>query len=280
LAIIHFLCRVVGEASRLLGVDAEHRARWEEIDRRLPLGSIAGEGGRAELLLWDGQPLSESHRHHSHLAGIYPFDIFDLDGADRALVRNSMRTLTRMGTSGWTGWCVPWASILHARVGNGTTAELLLEAFRRMFMSPGYASTHDAVFPGFTLRDGRPDIMQIEAAMGAAAAVLEMLLHTRGGVLRVFPAVPAAWPAASFQRIRAEGAFLVSASWRDGCVEEVRIVSEAGAPLRLANPWGEGAVRVEREGGAETVAGAVLEIATKAGERLALRREEEKQERT
>jgi alpha-L-fucosidase 2 len=270
LAIIHFLCRTVGEASRLLGADAEHRERWEEIDRRLPLGSISGEGGRAELLLWDGQPLTESHRHHSHLAGIYPFDIFDLEGADRALVRNSMRTLTRMGMGRWTGWCVPWAAILHARLGNGQMAELLLETFRRMFMGPGYASTHDAVFPGFTLHDSRPDIMQIEAAMGAAAAVLEMLLHTRGGILHVFPALPGWWEEASFRGIRAEGAFLVSAAWRDGRVEEVRVTSEAGAPLRLANPWGEAAVRVERAGGAETVTGAVLALRTSAGETLVL----------
>jgi hypothetical protein len=271
LAIIHFLCRAVVEASRLLGVDAEHRARWEEIDRRLPLGSISGEGGRAELLLWDGQPLTESHRHHSHLAGIYPFDIFDAEGADRALVRNSMRTLTRMGTGMWTGWCVPWASILHARQGSGQMAELLLETFRRMFMGPGHASTHDAVSPGFTVRDGRPDIMQIEAALGAAAAVLEMLLHTRAGLLHIFPAIPAWWEDASFQGIRAEGAFLVSASCREGRVEEVRVTSEAGALLRLANPWGQAAVRVEREGGAETVMGAVLELRTTVGETLALK---------
>jgi len=271
LAIIHFLCRKVVEASRLLGVDAEYRARWEEIDRRLPLGSIAGDGERAELQLWDGQRLTESHRHHSHLAGIYPFDIFDLDGADRALVGNSMRTLTRMGTGQWTGWCVPWAAILHARQGNGAMAELLLETFRRVFMGAGYASTHDAVFPGFTLMDRRPDIMQIEAAMGAAAAVLEMLLHTRGGILRVFPAVPVSWEEASFTGIRAEGAFLVSASWYRGRVEEVRVTSEAGAPLRLANPWGDQAASVERQGRAESLAGTVLEVPAQRGETFAVR---------
>src|SRR5436190_294030 len=98
----------------------------------------------------------------------------------------------RMPASSWrssTSSAAPWAAILHARVGNGQMAELLLETYRRMFMGPGYASTHDAVAPGFTVRDARPDIMQIEAALGAAAAVLEMLLHSRGGVLHLFPAI-------------------------------------------------------------------------------------------
>ena len=102
---------------------------------------------------------------------------------------------------------MPWAAILHARVGNGEAAALLLENFRRVYMTPGYATTHDARFAGFSNADARPDVMQVDAAEGAAAAVLEMLLHTAHGVLRVFPAVPPAWETASFRGVRAEGAF-------------------------------------------------------------------------
>ena len=29
------------------------------------------------IALWEGCDLDESHRHHSHLAGLYPFDSFD-----------------------------------------------------------------------------------------------------------------------------------------------------------------------------------------------------------
>src|SRR5262249_18386049 len=136
LAIIHFLCRALLSASATLGVDAEERTRWEAIDRRLPIGSLGPDGRGEELLIWEGQPLTESHRHHSHLAGLYPFDIFDLDGSERErqIVRHSMERLTRMGTGLWTGWCVPWAAVLHARLGNGTMAALLLETFRRFFM--------------------------------------------------------------------------------------------------------------------------------------------------
>jgi hypothetical protein len=57
----------------------------------------------------------------------------------------------------------------------------------------------------------------------------------------------------------------------DGRVEEVRVTSEAGALLPLANPWGEAAVRVGRAGGAETVTGVVLELRTSAGETRVLK---------
>jgi alpha-L-fucosidase 2 len=272
LAVIHFLCRALCQTGEELGIDAEDRRKWRDIDARLPIGAV-GEG--PELLLWEGQPLTESHRHHSHLAAIYPFDVLDyhtsVSGEDShaRLVHNSMRRLTRMGSGLWTGWCVPWAAILHARLGHGDMAALLLESFRRVFMNPGYATTHDARFPGFTIMDSRPQIMQIEAGEGAAAAVLEMLLHTSGGALRVFPAVPGGWETARFEGIRAEGAFLVSAEWEAGRTRRVDIRSEAGAPLRLANPWGDEAVAVRREGAAPLhMRGRLLEVETALGETI------------
>jgi len=272
LAVILFLCRALCQASTELGIDDEARARWSDIEARLPLGAV-GEG--PELLLWEGQPLLESHRHHSHLAAIFPFDVLDhrQSGSERALVQNSMRRLTRMGMGQWTGWCLPWAAILYARLGNGAMSALLLDTFRRVFMTPGHASTHDARFGGLTTMDSRPDVMQVEAAAGAAAAVMEMLLHTSGGVLRIFPAIPPTWTDASFTGIRAEGAFLVDAELKAGRINGVRIRGEAGGLLRLQNPWGEGPVAIKRNGGApEHARGRLLEVRTAAGETLELQR--------
>lgn len=271
LAAIHFLCRALIQASEVLGVDAGKREQWQDIDRRLPLGSISPHH---ELQIWDGQPLSESHRHHSHLAGIYPFDIFDpTDPEQQQIIAHSMRRLTQMGMGLWTGWCMPWASILFARTGDGDMAALLLELYRRVFTRPCGASLHDARFPGFTLIARWGDLNQIEAAMGAAAAVLEMLLHTKGGVLHVFPAVPKDWPDVAFLGIRAEGAFLVSARRRAGVTCWVRVLSEKGGVLRLANPFGETPVRLRRPGSRTLLSPQpVWEIALQPGEEMELRR--------
>ncbi|MGV3722289.1 MAG: glycosyl hydrolase family 95 catalytic domain-containing protein, partial [Actinomycetota bacterium] len=272
LAVIHFLCDALCRASVELGVDDAARERWSDIAARLPLAAV-GEG--PELLLWEGQPLTESHRHHSHLAAIYPFDLLDhrQSGPERALVQNSMRRLTRMGMGQWTGWSLPWAAILHARLGNGEMSALLLETFRRTFMTAGHASTHDARFPGFSNMDSHPEVMQVEAATAAAAAVMEMLLHTSGGVLRIFPAIPRTWTEAAFRGIRAEGAFLVDAELKGGLVAAVRFHSEAGATLRLQNPWVEAPVAIRRDGGApEHARGRLLELRTSPGETLELLR--------
>jgi hypothetical protein len=259
LAAIHFLCRALVQASELLDLDEDKRELWRDIDRRLPAAAVDDTG---QICLWEGQPLPESHRHHSHLAGIYPFDTLEYGygGQHEQIVRNSLRHLTAMGMGAWTGWCMPWASILFARQGNGDMAELLLKIYRRVFMNHGYASTHDAQFPGFTVMDGRPTIMQIEASLGAAAAVTEMLLHTRGGVLRVFPAVPAGWQDVSFSGLRAEGGFVVSATMEHGICQNVTIESQAEETLLLANPWGDELIIMEGPNGQETLMGATFQM--------------------
>jgi hypothetical protein len=80
--------------------------------------------------------------------------------------------------------------------------------------------------------------MSAESGFGAAAALQEMLLQSQGGVLRVFPAVPPAWPEAAFDNLRAEGAFVVSAVRSEGKTQWVRILSEVGGECRLRTDFG------------------------------------------
>jgi hypothetical protein len=294
LACIHFLCRALLAASEDLALEGDDQRRWRAIERRLPLGSIgrvtkdvrgtemvasAVPAGERELLIWDGQPLLESHRHHSHLAALYPFGLLDPLGHydDRLLVANSLRRLTLEGMGAWTGWCVPWAAILHARAGQGDMAGLLLEVFRRTYMGPGYYSTHDAVYRGFSVMANRPEIMQVEAALGAAAAVLELLALTNapgGEVLRVFSGTPGAWRDASFHGVRAEGAFLLDAVREAGQTREVRVRSEAGGTLRLAHPFGVRGAAVRSHYGVDRYLNAhevpILTIATAPGDEIVL----------
>jgi hypothetical protein len=60
-----------------------------------------------------------------------------------------------------------------------------------------------------------------------------MLLGSYGGILRVFPAVPAAWKDVVIHDFGAEGAFRVSAVRKEGVTQFVRITSLADEPCRL-----------------------------------------------
>jgi hypothetical protein len=137
--------------------------------------------------------------------------------------------------------------MLHSRFNNGDMAELLLEIWERVYTNEGHGTLHDCVFPGFTLI-GTPSIvpewrvspqekMQMDAGMGATAAILDMLLHTRRGINYIFAGIPARWGDVTFEGIRTEGAFLVSATRENGIVREVHVQSEMGGLFQLANPW-------------------------------------------
>ncbi|MFA6110759.1 MAG: hypothetical protein WDA75_18525 [Candidatus Latescibacterota bacterium] len=282
LACIHRLNEDLLEAAGILGETP--RPIWREIEARLPRACVEGGPDQGQIALWAGTVLEESHRHHSHLAGIVPFDVIDVEDPQwQGIVERSLSHWIRTGPGLWSGWCVPWASMIHSRVGNADAAELWLEIWERLFTNEGRGTLHDVHFPGFSLMGKgatcsattRGEIMQIEAGMAAAAAVQEILLHVRRGVVVLFAGAPARWRRVGFTGMRSDGAFLVSARRLDGRVGPVRVKSLAGGTFRLQNPWagqGNGSVLVQRAGSRrEIVRGEVLEVAARAGEELSLR---------
>jgi hypothetical protein len=97
----------------------------------------------------------------------------------------------------------------------------------------------------------------------------ECLFQSYTGALRFFPNWSKANGNARFQTLRAVGAFLVSAEYRDGKVRWIRITSEAGQRLRIINPWRTKAA-LSHNGAREVVQGGWIELATHAGETLEL----------
>jgi alpha-L-fucosidase 2 len=98
-----------------------------------------------------------------------------------------------------------------------------------------------------------------------------MLLQSHSGVVRVFPAVPAAWTDASFVSLRTYGAFLVSAKRKKGSVVEVRVTSEKGGLLKLENPFRGGAYKASGlAAGAIRDVGQVIEADMRPGDKLLL----------
>jgi hypothetical protein len=277
LACIHMLCEMLQEAADVLGETP--RPVWSEIRDKLPKACLIDDtAGEPMIALWEGLPLEESHRHHSHLGGIVPFDIFDWDDPRwDDVIRRSIRHWIKKGPGGWSGWCVPWAAMIHLRLGNAESARLWLHNWRTVFTNEGHGTLHDANVPGLSLmgigadateRGRDSEVMQMDAGMSCTAAIQETMLHERRGVNYVFRGALRAWKDVSFEGMRTGGGFLVSGKMQDGRVREIAIESPHGGTLRLANPWdGEAAVR-RATGEPETQSGEVLEIATVPGERV------------
>ena len=217
LAAAHRLARDLISAAALLG-DTPN-PRWGNVEKRLP-GWTQGPGG---MQLFEGQPFVESHRHHSHMAGLYPFDtVAGPDGKNPPVVNETYNRWVQMGTGLWSGWCVPWASILHTHMGNADAAAHALLSWRTFYNNPGHGSLHDAFRRGFTLFIGRPTVMQMDGQCAAATAVMEMMAHETGGKVEFFKGCPDSWKDVSFENLALSDGTRVSGRRLNGKVTIVR----------------------------------------------------------
>ncbi len=273
MAALHSTATSLQEAAKLLGLNQD--SRWADVRKRLPLYTLVN--GR--IGLWKGQDLAESHRHHSHLASIYPFSTIDpLADEHRAVVTHSLTHWTTKGAGCWTGWCLPWAAILCARCGLPDAATTWLQWWKSNFTNIGHGTLHDADFagceawnqnilasPNFQRAPGFREIMQSDAGMGAVTAILELLVQCRHGGIFVLPGLPKHWRSLTFDGIRTEGAFLIGGTVRDGELCEIRVTSLAGEPLELIHGF-KGAWTLN----GKTQKGPRLSKRTKPGEKWVL----------
>lgn len=112
----------------------------------------------------------------------------------------------------------------------------------------------------------------IETLTAVPMTINEMLLQSYEHVIRVFPN----WNRlkdASFNNLRAYGAFLVSSSLKNGEIESVRLLSEKGRLCKMENPWKGQKVQLFRNGKkAELISGTFYEFRTSSNEVIELKK--------
>jgi alpha-L-fucosidase 2 len=183
------------------------------------------------------EDLLKSHRHFSHLIAIHPTGLVSVEGpeADRKAILDSLAHLEKLGTKEWCGYSFGWAACLYARSGRSEEALKLLSIYASAFvLRNGFHANGDQSGKGYSNFTYRP--FTLEGNFAAAEAVHEMLLQSWGGVVRVFPAVPASWADVSFDRLRAEGGFEVSARRSAGHLNEVLVRASVDGVLNLRTP--------------------------------------------
>lgn len=240
LACMRMLADILLECSQILGI--EPRPVWLDIKKRLPEYTLAGTKGEERIAIWEGQDLDVCHRHHSHLACIYPFDsLEEWSDENRRIIDNSIDRWISKGMGEWSEWCYPWAAIIQARMGFKEAPALLSKIWREIFINEGWATVYLPKFRGLTAHrradmlkpKETSEIMQLDGTMGGATAVLEMLVHQKGDTVYIFPGVPDKWENISFKNIRLPGAFLVGAKRKDGKIETIRLKSLKGGKLKI-----------------------------------------------
>ncbi|NUQ92141.1 MAG: Tat pathway signal sequence domain protein, partial [Gemmatimonadaceae bacterium] len=228
LALLRWGLQTLIASAEHLKLDDPRLPRWREVLAHLAPFPADSAG----LMVGRDRPWKESHRHYSHLLAIYPLALITPDSASgRALIERSLATWERE-QSLFRGYSFTGGASMHAILGDGNAALARLNAF---LDAPRYMEANT-----FYAEAGPV----IETPLSAATTMQELFLQDWGGVVRVFPAMPDAWPDASFDRLRADGAFLISGVRSGGRARWVRVLSLAGAPLRLqVTGWDSAVVR-------------------------------------
>jgi len=270
LGLIKWLTQALIETIERLDIDDPDAPRWREVQQRL-VDYLQDD--RRGLLIKEDTSLSRSHRHHSHLMPIHPLGVLTIDDGPgaRDLITRSIGHWRGQGAGQWTGWSFPWASLIASRCGLGNMAWQMLDLYANAFITCNtFHINGDPRWFGVSYADYEP--MTVEGGFCAAAAIMEMLLQSWGGKIRLFPTVPDRWHDGYFTDLRAEGAFLVTSRLREEQVLFAEVFSERGGPCRVVSPWPEQKViLVSLADATETMLdGAELEFSTTAGQRYRL----------
>ncbi|MET7480364.1 glycoside hydrolase family 95-like protein [Streptomyces sp. NPDC005648] len=205
-------CRTLVESAELLGVDDPLTPRWREVlAKRVPYPTDANG-----FMIGADIPFAKSHRHFSHLLAVHPLhEVTGRTPDERALIERSLAYW--VGFEGaLQGYTFTGAASISALLGKGEDALSYLGELMTRFIQPN------------TMYQESGPV--IETPLSAVRSLQDMVCQSWGGIIRVFPALPAAWADLAVHDFRTQGAFLLSARREGGTTRWVRLLSEAGAP--------------------------------------------------
>ncbi|MER6911979.1 Tat pathway signal sequence domain protein [Streptomyces sp. NPDC000594] len=214
LALIRWSCTTLLETVRLLKRSDPLESRWREVLEKLTDYPVDDKG----FMVGAGVPFARSHRHYSHLLAVYPLYLVTWDQPEhRDLIARSLQHW--IGFEGaLRGYSFTGAASIATQMGRGEEALRHLRELVARFIQPN--TMYYEAGP------------VIETPLSGAMTLHDMVCQSWGGVIRIFPGVPAEWADITLHDFRTEGACLVSAVRRDGATRWVRVRAVGAAPPR------------------------------------------------
>ena len=219
--------------------DKAEEAKWRSYSRTFGPPAVEADG---TLRISAALPLKTSHRHASHLLGIFP--LTNVPGEKDIDPARSVEHWENLGTKWWCGYSFAWAGCFEARLGRGDRAWRYLKDFQRAFVSRcGFHLNGDQLKCGLSNFKYKP--FTLEGNFGYARGIQEMLMSCdiAGGKcdIKLFPALPEAWDGkeVSFENLRAPGGYRISArraadglvSWSGVAPDGTKLATLKGLPI-------------------------------------------------
>jgi alpha-L-fucosidase 2 len=204
-------------ACELLGIETDGVSRWREMLAKLPDYETNEDGAIAE---WIHPDLHDNyhHRHQSHIYPLFPGIEVTRETSPEMFeaCRIAIEKRLVIGLSSQSGWSYAHMANVYARLGEGERALEALELITRSCVGANLFTYHnDWREQGLTVswfRDARP-AFQIDANFGLTAAVLEMLVFSVPGMIKLLPALPPTWRSGGISGVKCRGNVEVSVRW-------------------------------------------------------------------
>jgi alpha-L-fucosidase 2 len=209
-------------AASRLKIDQAFKTKLSGKLKQIPPPVQIAKDGRVMEWMEDYKETEPTHRHISHLYGLYPAPLITPE-ANPSWAEACKKTLEGRGDDG-TGWSVAYKMLFWSRLHNGDRAFNLFTTLMRMTLKTGMNyGAGGGVYPNL-LGAGPP--FQIDGNLGGTAAIAEMLIQSHAGFIDLLPALPGAWKAhGEIKGFKARGNYTVDMVWNDGKVTHFKISS-------------------------------------------------------
>ena len=214
----------VEKAAKILKIDSDYSKILKKTAAQLPPMKISPNGYLQEWLE-DYEETEITHRHVSHLFGLYPGNTI----TSKELCDAAKKTLERRGDGG-TGWSRAWKINFWARLGDGNHAYKLFKNLMnpvKTFISESdgwektvsYTGSGAGTLPNMFC--SHPPF-QIDGNFGGSAGLMEMLLQSHivkedgTRIISVLPSIPDEWKSGSFKGLKARGGLTINCTWDNG----------------------------------------------------------------
>ena len=215
----------LGEQYKLPAKDI---AKWREIHGHLPKYRINEDGALAE---WTPERYKDNykHRHNSHLYPVYPGMELVEPGVDQALdkaVRVALEKRCEFDTTSAHG--LMHAALMASRLRDVAKVGTNLDRFaRRQYLSNSFVTSHNP----------NHGVYNLDAALSLPRLLMEMLVLSRPGYIRLMPGWPEEYADGSMRGILVRGGHKIDVAWVGGKLESATL--HAGRDGRCVVHYGD-----------------------------------------
>ena len=210
LALLKWGCHTLISIANRLQINDPQIIRWRHILKNL--APIATD--KNEILIGKDTPIKKSTESYAHLISIYPLYLLNIDNPqNKKLIEQSLDAWLRLGNL-LQGYSYAGASSAYAAIKEGN------QALRFLKLLTDYRITNNTLYC--------KNEQTIMSPITGTQSILDMIIQSWGGTIRIFPSLPAEWKNIKFYKLRSEGAFTISAERTNGKTNFIEITNEMG----------------------------------------------------